>query len=92
MYELGQVALQPGLPPGAEDWDNQDILRFFSEELRVPVCILHHGWLGGGRMWSELDEGILRMVLLHQILSNQGTQPTTGALLPGSNENSWNLR
>ena len=63
------MASQPGLPPGAEDWASQHTLRFFREEQerRVAVCMLHHGRLGRGRMWSELDEGILRMVLSYLI-------------------------
>jgi hypothetical protein len=63
--ELGQVPSRLGLLPGAKDWVNDDMLRFFWGEQvrRLAVCMLHHRLLGRGITWSEIDGEILQMVL-----------------------------
>jgi Ran GTPase-activating protein (RanGAP) involved in mRNA processing and transport len=62
---LGQVAGRLGLPPGAECWENGEIVQFFWDQhaRRLAFCMLTHRRLGQASRWGELDEGIVRLVL-----------------------------
>jgi len=63
--KLRRASLQLALPQEALEWNNNTILSFwFARKHRsVAFCMLTHIRLGLGSMWSELDAGLLQMVL-----------------------------
>ena len=63
------MASQLGLLPRAENADEQDILRFLLGGAELARGRLHAASRTAEeeRMWSELDEGILRVVVSYPI-------------------------